>query len=156
MLTAPIHGWTDFQLPGTSKYRLSYLRDVPFEWLDQAIHGLESLYPFTVEGFLEPDRFLCTVSYWNCYVLVEDDESAPMSEERIAAMRPELSHTNMLEFCQYLFEDISVCKRKWFKFCSHSATNREMLVLLNRRLNKLKNLIDKREETFSDGGGCFF
>jgi hypothetical protein len=26
------------------------LRDVPFEWLVQAIHGLESMYPFTVEA----------------------------------------------------------------------------------------------------------
>lgn len=150
MLSEPIHGWTDFHLPGTSVYSLSYLDDIPYEWLDQAIHGLESMLPFTVKGFLEPDRFLCTVSYWNCYVLIEDDERGPMSEERISAMRPEVSHTNMLEFCQYLYEDISGCKGKWIRFCNHNATNREMLVLIKSRLNKLKSLIDKRKKAFSE------
>ncbi len=29
MLSYPVHGWTDFQLPGTSVYSLSYLTDIP-------------------------------------------------------------------------------------------------------------------------------
>lgn len=37
MLTKPDYGWSDFQLEGTSIYRLSYLDDIPFEWLEQAI-----------------------------------------------------------------------------------------------------------------------
>lgn len=40
MLTKPEWGWTDFSLEGTSAYGLSYLDDIPVEWLDQAIHGL--------------------------------------------------------------------------------------------------------------------
>lgn len=30
MLTKPDYGWSDFQLEGTSIYRLSYLDDIPF------------------------------------------------------------------------------------------------------------------------------
>ena len=62
MLTKPENGWTGFGLEGTSTYGLSYLDDIAFEWLDQAIHGLETLSPFCVKGFLEPNRMLCVVS----------------------------------------------------------------------------------------------
>ena len=55
-------GWADFQLPGTYPYSLSYLTPVPFEWLDAAIHGLETLQPFCVKGYLEPGRMICTPS----------------------------------------------------------------------------------------------
>ena len=41
MLIMPVNGWSDFQLEGTSLYGLSYLDDIAFEWVDQAIHGLE-------------------------------------------------------------------------------------------------------------------
>lgn len=155
MLSSPLHGWTDFQLLGTSKYSLSYLDDIPFEWLDQAIHGLESMLPFTVEGFLEPERFLCTVSYWNCYVLIEDDERDPMSEERVSAMRPEVSHTSMLEFCKLLYADISSCRKKWYKFCYHEISDKEMAKLLDKKLKRLKKLIKQKEVHFSEGH-CFF
>ena len=49
MLTKPEAGWSDFSLDGTSVYTLSYLDDIPFEWLDEAIHGLEILNPFCVK-----------------------------------------------------------------------------------------------------------
>lgn len=56
MLTKPHAGWSDFQLNGTSLYGLSYLDDIAFEWLEQAIHGLETMLPFCVKGFM--DRIL--------------------------------------------------------------------------------------------------
>ena len=59
MLTKPYAGWSYFQLDGTSMYGLSYLDDIAFEWVDQAIHGLKTMLPFCVDGQLEPDRFLC-------------------------------------------------------------------------------------------------
>ena len=43
MLTKPQSGWTDFSLDDTCIYGLSYLGDIAFEWLDQAIHGLETM-----------------------------------------------------------------------------------------------------------------
>lgn len=66
------------------------------EWLDQAIHGLKTLQPFCVKGFLEPMRMICVVSYWNCHVLVEDDDRDPLNPEEVLH---EISHTSMLEFC---------------------------------------------------------
>ena len=39
-----------FSFPEPLYMVLTCLRDVPFEWLVQAIHGLESMYPFTVEA----------------------------------------------------------------------------------------------------------
>ncbi len=39
-----------FHLDGTSAYGLSYLDDVPFEWLEQAVHGLETMLPFCVKS----------------------------------------------------------------------------------------------------------
>ena len=48
MLSIPDAGWTDFKLKDKS-YALSYLTAVPFDWLTQAIHGLETTLPFTSE-----------------------------------------------------------------------------------------------------------
>ncbi len=96
MLTKPIHGWSDFQLAGTSVYGLSYLDDIAFEWVAQAIHGLETMLPFCVKGFLEPNRFLCIVSYWNCHIICEDDDRCPLNKKDVIN---EISHTDMLQFC---------------------------------------------------------
>ena len=59
MLEKPVYGWSNFQLEGTSQYGLSYLDDIAFIWVEQAIHGLEEMLPFCVKGFMEPNRFLC-------------------------------------------------------------------------------------------------
>ena len=60
MLSRPLNGWTDFSL-GQEVYGLSYLTNVPIEWVNQAIHGLETLEPFAVHGVMEPDRMICLV-----------------------------------------------------------------------------------------------
>ena len=113
MLTKPEHGWTDFQLEGTGIYGLSYLDDIAFEWLDQAIHGLETMLPFCVKGFLEPRRLLCTVSYWNCHIVVEADGRNPPGAEDL---RTEWSHTSMLEFCKQLHHDVAAHAEEWAVF----------------------------------------
>ena len=78
MLTKPEAGWTDFSIDKEHIYSLSYLTDVGIEWLDQAIHGLETLEPFTVHGFCEPNRMLCTVSYDGyCYGKSGDNSEIP-------------------------------------------------------------------------------
>ena len=56
MLTKPEHGWTEFSLEGAPTYTLSYLDDIALEWTAQAIHGLETMLPFCVKGFMEPRR----------------------------------------------------------------------------------------------------
>lgn len=150
MLSKPVHGWTKFQLEGTSVYGLSYLDDIACEWVEQAIHGLETMLPFTVKGFLEPDRFLCTVSYWNCHIVCEDDESYPLDKEDIVN---EFSHTSMLQFCKYLYEDINQNIDEWARFCDYGNLCAEKKETEPReRLSYLKGLISEREECFKN---CF-
>lgn len=152
MLTKPINGWSDFQLEGTSIYGLSYLDDIAFEWIEQAIHGLETLMPFCVKGFLEPNRFLCTVSYWNCHIVCEDDEREPLDMEDVIN---EISHTSMLRFCQYLYDDISQNIDEWVSFVDYQdidiAKRKEDL---EQKLKRLKELITEKEVNFSKNR-CF-
>ena len=146
MLTKPKAGWTGFSLEGTSVYHLSYLDDIAFEWLEQAIHGLETMLPFCVKGFLEPGRMLCTVSYWNCHIVVENDERHALKKEDI---KNEYSHTSMLEFCRYLYDDISGCTDEWASFVDyHSEDTQAKKDKLLQMLDKLKQLISDREEWF--------
>lgn len=152
MLTKPVHGWSDFHLEDTSTYGLSYLDDIAFEWVEQAIHGLETMLPFCVKGFLEPNRFLCTVSYWNCHIVCEDDERYPLDKEDIIN---EFSHTSMLQFCQYLYDDISQNIDEWVSFIDYEdidVTKRKKVLI--QKLLHLKELIAKKEEWFG-GNRCF-
>lgn len=153
MLSKPEVGWSDFQLEGTSVYGLSYLDDIAFEWLEQAIHGLETLMPFCVKGFMEPDRFLCLVSYWNCHIICEYDEREPLAEEEIVH---EVSHTGMLQFCQQLHDDIGKNIDEWVGFADYmysTSENRKRKDDLVQKLSYLKKLISEREQDFSEGHG---
>ena len=153
MLSKPKYGWSDFQLEGTAVYSLSYLDDIAYEWLEQAIHGLETLMPFCVKGFMEPERFLNLVSYWNCHIICEDDESEPLAEEEIVH---EVSHTSMLQFCRQLYDDISKNIDEWVAFADYRYSkfvNRKRKDDLPKKLTYLKKLISKREQDFSEGHG---
>ena len=156
MLTKPEYGWSDFRLPGTSSYPLSYLNDIAVHWLEEAIHGLEALTPFCVKGFMEPDRFLCLVSYWNCHIICEPDEREPFESEDVTH---ELSHTNMLEFCKLLCQDIRENLDEWVSFLPYM--DEEELIERQKRkqmmealLSRLEELIAKRTEDF--GGNITF
>lgn len=152
MLTKPIHGWSDFQLDGTSIYGLSYLDDIAFEWVAQAIHGLETMRPFCVKGFLEPNRFLCTVSYWNCHIICEDEERCPLDKDDVIN---EISHTDMLQFCQYLYDDISQNIDEWVSFVDYKESDvvkrKEELM---QKLDHLKKLISEKKDYFGNNY-CF-
>ena len=151
MLTKPEAGWSDFSLDGTSVYHLSYLDNIPFEWLDDAIHGLETLNPFCVKGFMEPDRFICVVSFWNCHIICEDEDRDPLDPQDTIH---EISHTSMLQFCQQFYDDISENLDDWacwdydpeFDF----DTNKEELII---KLAQLKKLIAENEEHFGEDRG---
>lgn len=154
MLTKPEYGWTDFHLEGTSTYELSYLDDIAFEWVAQAIHGLEMMLPFCVKGFMEPGRFLCVVSYWNCHITIEDDERHPLQKERI---KNEYAHISMLDFCKYLHGDISSDIDEWAAFTDYTddeTYRTEKKKALVQQLAKLEALIGEREEWFGENR-CF-
>lgn len=152
MLTKPYAGWTDFQLEGTSVYSLSYLDDIAFDWLEQAIHGLETMLPFCVKGFLEPNRFLCTVSYWNCHIVCENDGRDYSSSESVIH---EYSHTSMLQFCEYLYNDIKSDIDGWASFVNQDKL-KEKKKLLEENLAKLEKLISERREWFGDDKGFLY
>ena len=146
MLTKPHAGWSDFQLNGTSLYGLSYLDDIAFEWLEQAIHGLETMLPFCVKGFMEPGRFLCVVSYWNCHIICENDERNQLDNEDI---NTEYSHTSMLEFCKYLYNDIISNIDEWVRFVDYNEVDwDEKRKVLEYKLDRLKELISEKEGRF--------
>ena len=152
MLTKPEHGWTDFQLEGTGIYGLSYLDDIAVEWLDQAIHGLETMLPFCVKGFLEPRRLLCTVSYWNCHIVVETDGRNPPGAEDL---RTEWSHISMLEFFKQLHHDVAAHAEEWAVFLDYDQEDpAEKRRRLREKLERLEALIAQKEECF-DEHHCF-
>ena len=151
MLTKPEAGWSDFSLDGTSVYHLSYLDNIPFEWLDDAIHGLETLNPFCVKGFMEPGRFICVVSFWNCHIICEDEDRDPLDPQNTIH---EISHTSMLQFCQQLYDDISENLDDWACWDYDPEldfdTNKEELI---KKLARLKELIAENEEHFGENRG---
>lgn len=152
MLTKPVNGWSDFQLEGTSVYGLSYLDDIAFEWVEQAIHGLETMSPFCVKGFMEPNRFLCLVSFWNCHIVCEDDERYPLNKDDVIN---EYSHTSMLQFCEYLYNDINQNIDEWVSFTDYEDIDvKERKNVLTQKLARLRKLISEREECFGEDR-CF-
>ena len=156
MLEKPKYGWSKFSLNETKSYYLSYLDDIAIKWLDNAINGLEELIPFCVKGNLEPTRILCVVSYYHCYIILEDVEDYQLGEEYIL---PEYSHTKMIEFCECLYKDISSELDEWVKFYNpggdyNEKDFKEKKKLLVQKLKKLRELIEKRRVNFSKGH-CF-
>lgn len=154
MLSKPQYGWTEFCLSGTSTYQLSYLDDIAFDWIDQAIHGLRTMLPFCVKGFLEPNRFLCVVSYWNCHIIVENDSDEAFRDEDIHS---EYSHISMLDFCRLLHQDISDNMDDWVDFTDHRGKKdscSERRAVLVDKLTTLEKLIRISESRFGPNR-CF-
>lgn len=113
-----------------------------------AIHGLETMSPFTVKGCLEPCRFLCTVSYWNCYIKLEDDMRYPFDEKDMII---EASRTSMLQFCHYLHNDITQNMDKWVRFTyDENIDVAKRTEELSQKLNYLKKLLFEKEKLFSE------
>ena len=159
MLSKPDAGWSNFSLC-EKEFFLSYLTNIPFEWLDQAIHGLETLLPFTVHGFCEPGRMLCTVSYWNCHIIFEDEDRAALCKEDAEWY---IAHTSMLDFCQKLYDDISRDIEAWARWMPvFDAENKEeeekiyseIKLALAARLARWKELILENQDDF--GGHMYF
>lgn len=147
MLSEPKSGWSTFHMDGTQLYSLSYLDDIAFEWIDQAIHGLETLLPFCVKGFMEPTRFLCLVSYGECLIISED-------EDRNEASVEESVKISMLEFCRELYNDISKSIDGWVWFVDYGNQDYNLKEIeLKKRLKRLEELIKEKSIYFSPGHG---
>lgn len=155
MLERPEFGWSDFQLEGIKPSPVSYLDDIAFDWIDQAIHGLETMLPFCVKARMEPGRLICIVSYYNCYTICENDLNEPPEGGKV---RTDYSHTNMLDFCIQLHDDISKYIEEWAKFTFVEGADRdddekwnEKRKILEEKLKRLEDLIsEKRRYFFED------
>ena len=134
MISKPQYGWTDFSL-GESCYSLSYLSNIPLEWLERAIFGLETLLPFDVCGYCEPGRVICTVAFLECRIGFEKDDSSL-----------EIIPINMLDFCKKLHKDISDHIEDWQRWNSSYNLTKEDI---QSRLDRLQKLIRIRENCFS-------
>lgn len=155
MLGKPKNGWTLFHLGSEeSAYDLSYVTDVPLDWLDRAIDGLTNLDVFSVHGYCEPGRMVCTVSFWSCYVIFEDDGRAPACHD------VHHLHVSMLDFCKMLHADLSEHLEDWVCWDGEAETEEEKTALderretLQKKLDQLRALIAEKEEDFSEG--CCF
>lgn len=153
MLTKPDAGWTYFQPTPNISYRLSYLTDVANTWLVQAIHGLKTLDVFSVHGFSEPGRMICTVSYWSCYVIFEGEEPRPSCDS------VDHIHINMIEFCEKLHADIADNLEDWVHWDDDgiletydAGTEKEAFAMrrnsLQEKLDELAALIRENKEDF--------
>lgn len=148
MLTKPEFFSSNFQLEGTSVYQLCHLNEIACDWVEKAIHGLESLTPFCVKGFLDPERMLCTVSYWNCHIVCEDYERYPLVRKNV---KYEICHMSMLQFCQDLYEDISMNINEWAAISFYKVKDIDALEgkeILMHKLDQLKKVISEREDYF--------
>ena len=147
MLSKPDSGWSVFSL-GKKKYQLSYLSDIANDWLDQAIKGLEMGKPFTVYGFLEPRRMLCTVSYWNTHIFLEDDDNVELDSKYA---NYETVHLNLIEFCEKLYDDTSNNIDDWVNWYEDDDIDFEKRKIeLEDKVKRLKELIDKHKDDFAD------
>lgn len=131
MLSKPQHGWTDFSL-GDCCYSISYLTNVPLDWLDRAIIGLEMLIPFEIYGCCEPGRVVCTVDFLECRIIFEDDKH--YKDDSSFALIP----IGMLEFCQKLYNDISIYIDDWQNWSTSYHMTKEDI---QSRLDRLQKLI---------------
>jgi len=138
MLTKPQHGWTDFSL-GESSYSLSYLSNIPMDWLDRAIFGLQTLMPFEVYGYCEPGRMVCTVDYSECRIIFEDDKRHKNDSSL------EIVPMSMLDFCKMLCADISSHMDDWTKWNDSYKISKEDI---HSQLVRLHNLIQIKGDCF--------
>ena len=136
MLGKPVPGWSTFKLKDTNSYDLSYLSDIPYEWVEAAICGLQMDMPFCVKGHTEPGLVTCTVSCDNCHIVFKAHPR----------LYQETSNTTRLQFCQSLYDDISQNIDIWVEFHSHKLDDSERRTRkkdLEQKLARLKDLISK-------------
>ena len=139
MLGIPENGWVRFQ-PDKEEYWLSYLSDIPNQWLDRAIFGLESGLEFHVEGHCEPGILRYTVSSRSCSCVLDGEV-------------PREIPVDMGQFCWELHRDIAQNLDAWAKWESirWDLTEKEKEAIyaarkgaITAKLNRLKDLLNKK------------
>ena len=162
MLSKPRDGWSTFQISEKYFYGLSFLTDIAFDWLDQAIHGMRTLKPFAVHGFCEPGRMVCMVSYHACYVVFERDDRGNKNRGHEELYDVDLS---MIDFCKALYNDIKTYSEEWvlWNYGDHideddDVDESDLAERRNKLLEKLSELdaLIREKENCWDSRHCFF
>ena len=140
MLSLPEYGWTDFSI-GDAKYPLSYLTDIPIEWLNVSIYGLKNRRPFTVYGDCETTDVYCTVTEMFCHVIYEGYELTPKTF---------FVDMTKLDFCKALHADISVDVDAWAGWLCYNDENfrKEQKCKIQSLLDELAALIKTQAHHF--------
>jgi len=128
MLSVPKYGWTDFSIGG-NEYSLSYLTDVPIDWLESAVYGLTNQRPFVVYAECEPEEIHLTVTEMFCHVIYEGHEPNP--ETYFVKM-------TMLDFCKALYADISRDVDAWADWSRYDDEN-----FREEQKRKIQSLLDE-------------
>ena len=100
---------------------------------------------------------VCTVSYWNCYIIFEGDDKGDLCESVYTV------HVSMLDFCSKLAEDIFSSMEAWVHWNENEIDEdddesveeafSQRRALLLGLLDTLKGLIAEKKEDFGEGCG---
>ena len=160
MLSKPDYGWSDFTL-GDKSFSLSYLTDIPNDWPDAAIDGLQTGQRFIVSGTEEPNRVYCLVSRSSCRIICDERFinvcfPSELTEDEFHCLEKlkgvtlyEYPDVEMLAFCENLYRDISQHEELWAEWYDTGdpaalAQNREDI---RTKLALLQSLIQRAHTT---------
>ena len=148
------HGWVLVDIAGYQAY-LSYSSKIPWDWLTQAIFGLEKNLPITVYGDCEPGRCIFTFTETSCHALYEDESDHPLQKRSCHFY---IQPMGMLEFCKNLYTGIEENLNEWAFWLQYGYKTEskdypfedprfiEHKEELTQKLMRLKDLIELREE----------
>ncbi len=140
MLSKPNYGWTTFSLPGMEEYKLSDVDDLPINWLEDAIHGLENKRAFCVSGNMESEELYCVTDFYGSFIVIGEDDCGIQSQENIVKM--EFPSVTAKDFCRMLCEDLRANIDEWASFSDYYGDNRdERKVLIIERIEKLEKIL---------------
>lgn len=75
VLSKPKAGWTTFKI-GDTEFKLSYLLDLPNDWLDTILFAYECELPFVLKGECEPGFMYCNVNELYVHIYYEEHHKA--------------------------------------------------------------------------------
>ncbi len=131
MLSKPNIGWSVFTL-GEFQTEVSYLVDIPFDWLRACISGLKYNIPFSF--FLEEEGSNCIVTaYWDYTHIIIQNEDVTLKT---------IKDADWLDLSYMLLVDIKRYFDDWVNWYAFEQTESDFL----RRRIELKELIEETEQ----------
>jgi len=132
MLSKPKSGWSEFTL-GDFKTCVSYLVDIPFDWLISCKNAMKHNIP--VSFFLELEGEECIVTSYNArtHIVISDEEDEYMLKT--------VCDVDFIDLSAMLLEDIKKFFDDWVKWNPYEQTQEDF----TRRQAALKELVEETE-----------